>query len=36
VKIDFIAATGIKYNLPILTFDKDFSKTKGIDLVLLA
>ncbi len=30
-----IAATGKQYNLPILTFDKGFSKIKGIDLVLL-
>lgn len=30
-----IAATGIRYSLPILTFDKDFSKIKGIDLFLL-
>lgn len=30
-----IAATGIEYKLPILTFDKGFTKIKGIDLVLL-
>lgn len=30
-----IAATAIYYNLPLLTFDKDFSQIKSIDLILL-
>jgi len=30
-----IAATAIHHNLPILTFDKGFSKIPGINLVLL-
>lgn len=31
----FIAATALQYNLPVLTFDKGFSKIPGIDLILL-
>lgn len=30
-----IAATGLQYNLPILTFDKGFSKIQGINLLIL-
>lgn len=30
-----IAATGIHYDLPILTFDKGFSKIPGINLFLI-
>jgi predicted nucleic acid-binding protein len=30
-----IAATGIQYSMPILTFDKGFSKIPGIALLLL-
>ncbi|MCU0358041.1 MAG: type II toxin-antitoxin system VapC family toxin [Cyclobacteriaceae bacterium] len=30
-----IAATGIRYNIPVLTFDKGFKKIPGISLLLL-
>lgn len=30
-----IAASAIAYNLPLLTFDKDFTAIKSLDLVLL-
>lgn len=30
-----IAATAILNNLPLLTFDKDFTKLKSLDLILL-
>jgi predicted nucleic acid-binding protein len=30
-----ISATAIHYNLPLLTFDKGFSKIKSLDVILL-
>lgn len=30
-----IAATSIHYNIPLLTFDKGFSKVKNLNLILL-
>lgn len=30
-----IAATGLQYDFPILTFDKGFSKIQGLNLLLL-
>jgi predicted nucleic acid-binding protein len=30
-----IASTALVYDLPLLTFDKDFEKVKGLNLILL-